>query len=82
MPLESLSTITPEDFTELRESFLAKSVKRGNVFLNSSPEELKRFADFLRENAPFDIVVDALNISHVTSQKASLQHRAKLVRFF
>ena len=50
--------------------------------MNTSPEELNRISGFLREHAPFDVVVDALNVSRVASQKASLQYRAKLVRYY
>ena len=55
--------ITPEQFAELRKDFLEKSLKREDIFLNTTPKELQRFHQFLNTQPPFDMVLDGLNIA-------------------
>ena len=61
--------LSSDQFEQLRESFLQKCVQREDVFLNTSPKELKIFQDFLSNQKPFDFVLDGLNISLRMSKK-------------
>ena len=81
--LKPLPKLSDEEFTELREAFMERSLKRkGNIFLNSTPEELDAYRNFLSLYAakPFDVVIDGLNISHVTRQTAARRQRDDVVR--
>jgi hypothetical protein len=81
--LKPLPKLSAGEFSELREAFMEKSVMRnGNIFLHSTPEELNAYRNFLAHYTvkPFDIVIDGLNISHVTKQNASRLQKDNVVR--
>jgi len=64
--LEPQPRITNEEFLELRREFMNKSLIRdGNVFLQSSPEELSAFRQFLEQHQSrtFTVAFDGLNIA-------------------
>jgi len=54
-------------------------LKKGNVFLNTSPEEVNVFHDFLSQHATFDVIIDGLNVAHQTRQKASVKEKDYVV---
>ena len=54
--------ITDSQFKSLRDSFLEKSLIGQDVFVNSSPEEVAAFQQFLEASGPFDVVIDGLNV--------------------
>lgn len=54
-------------------------LKKGNVFLNTSPEEVNAFHDFLSQHTTFDVIIDGLNVAHQTRQKASTSERDYIV---
>ncbi|XP_041351553.1 mitochondrial ribonuclease P catalytic subunit-like isoform X2 [Gigantopelta aegis] len=55
--------LTDADFQNLQQQFLTSTLIGENVYLKSNPEEVERFKDFIQEYAPFDVVVDALNVA-------------------
>ena len=55
--------LASSDFEALQREFLEKTLVGSNVYLKSNPQEVERFRDFVMENAPFDVVLDALNIA-------------------
>ena len=62
----------------MRLAFLRKSlIKHGNIFIQSSPEELSAFQQFLEHHRsrPFTVAFDGLNITG----KASTKLRSQLV---
>lgn len=66
-----LPRISNFDFDRLRTVFMTNAVlKKGNVFLNTSPEEVNAFHDFLSRHTTFDVIIDGLNVAHQTRQKA------------
>lgn len=86
--VDPLPRISDGDFGRLREAFMAKAVlKSGNVFLNSTPDEVREFHEFLsRHKSGFDIIIDGLNVAHCISQKATTRDRdavlAQVIRHF
>jgi len=80
--LERHPCITDEEFMELRQAFMNKSlIRNGNIFMNSSPGELSAFRQFLEQNQshPFTVVFDGLNISAYTGKLCSPKLRNQLV---
>ncbi|OQV23717.1 Mitochondrial ribonuclease P protein 3 [Hypsibius exemplaris] len=57
-------TITRDEFEKLRENFVKSVIEGTDVFLHTNPAELKRYRDFVEKNAPFDLVVDGLNVAY------------------
>lgn len=58
------------EFAKLSKTFLDDVLIRKDVFLKSSPEEVARFSSFVDKTAPYDCVIDGLNVafSHGTQQ--------------
>jgi len=80
--LQPLPTLSSEEFAELRDAFMEISIKRnGNVFLHTTPEELEAYQKFLFHYSakPFDVVIDGLNIAHVTKQDATKHEKDEVV---
>lgn len=57
---------------------MKKAVVGKDIFLKSSPDELKRFLKFVEQSAPYDFVLDGLNIFYIAS-KATNVERAQMV---
>ena len=67
---------------ELQQAFMNKSLIRdGNIFLQSSPEELLAFRQFLEQHQshPFTVAFDGLNIATATGKLNSSKLRNQLV---
>lgn len=64
-PLENLD-LSEKEFSEMRSSFLQTVLVGSDIFQNSTPEELKNFISFVEKNAPFDIVLDGLNVAYMS----------------
>lgn len=56
--------VTDSDFKMLQERFLSNVMIGKNIFNNSSPQELDDFRDFIEITAPYDVVVDGLNLAY------------------
>lgn len=56
--------MTDEEFTYLKHAFLERSVKKSDMFINTTPGEFRRYIDFIERNKPFHIVLDGLNTAY------------------
>lgn len=78
--------ISDRQFAELRDAFLDKVLIRNDVFQKSTPEEVTRFKKYVQQTAPYDCVIDGLNVAYSTGTKKPPQQLAKLlatvVRYF
>ncbi|XP_047740356.1 mitochondrial ribonuclease P catalytic subunit isoform X2 [Hyalella azteca] len=72
------SPISPDTFTSLRKAFLEKVLKRGDIYVNSSPEEWQHFDRLLTVHAPFTHILDGLNIAYRSSGPA--HQRSKMLQ--
>ncbi|XP_017064161.1 mitochondrial ribonuclease P catalytic subunit [Drosophila eugracilis] len=71
--------ISDEQFRRLSECFLERVLIRRDVFQRSTPEEVNRFKKYVEKTAPYDCVIDGLNVAYSTGTKKSPQQLAKLV---
>ncbi|KFM74714.1 Mitochondrial ribonuclease P protein 3, partial [Stegodyphus mimosarum] len=60
------SVLTDEEFTHLRNSFLEKSLKKRDLFINTSQKEFNTFMNFIDHHKPFHIVLDGLNAAYTS----------------
>ncbi|XP_045499800.1 mitochondrial ribonuclease P catalytic subunit [Colias croceus] len=60
--------LTDEEFLQLQNNVKDKLIVGSDLFLKSSPGELQRFSKFVEKTAPYDIVLDALNISFLANK--------------
>lgn len=76
--------ITEDEFKLLQNNVREKLIVGSDLFLKSSPQELERFQKFVKQTAPYDIVLDALNISYVGSKniKDRMQILKPVVNYF
>lgn len=61
--------VTDLEFKVLQERFLSDVMIGKNIFINSSPQELKDFKDFIEMTAPYDVVIDGLNLAYAYRSK-------------
>ncbi|XP_001354471.4 mitochondrial ribonuclease P catalytic subunit isoform X2 [Drosophila pseudoobscura] len=71
--------ISDEEFRQLSECFLEKVLIREDVFQKSTPEEVLRFKQYVEKTAPYDCVIDGLNVAYSTGAKKAPQQLAKLL---
>ncbi|EDV47360.1 mitochondrial ribonuclease P catalytic subunit [Drosophila erecta] len=71
--------ISDEEFRRLSECFLERVLIRRDVFQRSTPEEVARFKKFVDKTAPYDCVIDGLNVAYSTGTKKAPQQLANLV---
>lgn len=76
--LENVS-LSDEDFHRLQDVFLEKVLIRKDVFQKSTPEELKRFTEYIERTGPYDCVIDGLNVAYSMGSKKPPQALANLV---
>ena len=68
----ALKTIGKEETDILRQEVYKKVLDQNDIFLASSPQEVKSFFKFLQENAkdkPYDLIVDGMNMGYINSPR-------------
>ncbi|KOB65995.1 Uncharacterized protein OBRU01_21943, partial [Operophtera brumata] len=60
--------LSDEDFLKLQQNVKEKLIVGSDLFLKSSPEELQRFLSFIEKTAPYDVVIDALNVAYAVGK--------------
>jgi ribonuclease P protein 3 len=79
-PLNTIN-ITEEEFQTLQCAFMERVVVGKDVFRNTTPEEVKEFLHFVKMTAPYDMVIDGLNVAFAGGSKKtqSPQSQARTV---
>lgn len=75
----SSTKLNEVEFAKLSRSFLDDVLIRKDVFLKSSPEELLRFKKFVDKTAPYDCVIDGLNVAYSHGAQQGPKNFAKNV---
>ncbi|XP_050668582.1 mitochondrial ribonuclease P catalytic subunit isoform X2 [Leptidea sinapis] len=57
--------LSNEEFESLQHNVKEKLIVGSDLFLKSTPDELETFLKFVEKTAPYDVVLDALNIAYV-----------------
>ncbi|XP_076359684.1 mitochondrial ribonuclease P catalytic subunit isoform X2 [Tachypleus tridentatus] len=73
------------EFETLKEAFLNRVFMGKDIFLSTTTDEFKDYCNFINSNAPFDIVVDSLNVAYAQKRqnsKALAEQLLTVVRHF
>jgi mitochondrial ribonuclease P protein 3 len=62
--------LTENEFISLQSNVQEKLIVGSDLFLKTLPGELDRFLQYVKDTAPYDIVLDALNIAYVARNGA------------
>ncbi|KPI92626.1 Mitochondrial ribonuclease P protein 3 [Papilio xuthus] len=77
--------ISNEEFKLLQNDIKNKLIVGSDLFLKTSPKELSAFIKFVDATAPYDVVLDALNIAYAVRNGSHIQKMAllrKVVDYF
>ncbi|XP_036737266.1 mitochondrial ribonuclease P catalytic subunit isoform X1 [Manis pentadactyla] len=55
--------LSREEYEFLKEKIMRDVIEGGDQYKKTTPQELKRFQNFVRSCPPFDIVIDGLNVA-------------------
>ncbi|XP_053951219.1 mitochondrial ribonuclease P catalytic subunit [Anastrepha ludens] len=67
------------EYANLSNSFLNKVLIRSDIFQKSTPEEVERFKRYVTQTAPYDCVIDGLNVAYSMGAKKSPKFLAALL---
>lgn len=70
-----------EEFKRLKEAVMEIALIGNNTFLKSTPDEVSKFMRFIEKTAPYDVVLDGLNIAFRTHETATKKKKAETVSF-
>ncbi|XP_059169789.1 mitochondrial ribonuclease P catalytic subunit-like [Physella acuta] len=54
--------IQQKEFNSLQTAFLDQVIVGKNIFYKTSPEEVDKYKQFIKKLAPFDVVIDGMNV--------------------
>ena len=84
MSLPSIE-LEQDEFQQLQQDFIERVMVGADVYYKTNPEEIAKFKRFVAKNAPFDIVLDALNIVNIVNRSGknrSNHMKSKMVGIF
>ncbi|KAI8505437.1 hypothetical protein Bbelb_166260 [Branchiostoma belcheri] len=70
--------LTDEEFHLLHDSVLRRIIHGKDIFRSSTPKELQRFLEFIRDRHDYDVVVDGLNVAYTYGTKHKKYSRTLL----
>jgi ribonuclease P protein 3 len=70
--------ISDDEFADLKKSLMERVLLGTDVYLGSKPDEIRRFQKFLKDTAPYDVVIDGLNVAYHRSAKNPFPTSMKL----
>ncbi|GFQ74038.1 mitochondrial ribonuclease P protein 3 [Trichonephila clavata] len=60
---------TINDFMQLKDIFLERSLKKSDLFINTTDKEFHQYLNFVNSRKPFEFVLDGLNAAHTVQTK-------------
>uniref|UniRef100_A0A8C5LBP3 PRORP domain-containing protein n=1 Tax=Jaculus jaculus TaxID=51337 RepID=A0A8C5LBP3_JACJA len=54
--------LSPEEYDSLKRRIMSDVIDGGDQYKKTTPQELKKFENFVKSCPPFDIVIDGLNV--------------------
>ncbi|XP_066281687.1 mitochondrial ribonuclease P catalytic subunit-like [Branchiostoma lanceolatum] len=70
--------LTDEEFQLLHDSVLRRVIHGKDIFRSTTPKELKKFLDFIKDHHDYDVVVDGLNVAYTYGTKQKKYSRTLL----
>ncbi|XP_078590803.1 mitochondrial ribonuclease P catalytic subunit-like [Branchiostoma floridae x Branchiostoma japonicum] len=70
--------LTDEEFHLLHDSVLRRVIHGKDIFRSTTPEELKKFLDFIKDRNDYDVIVDGLNVAYAFGSKQKKYSRTLL----
>lgn len=75
-----IEALPAEEFEQLKKAIMEIALIGKNTFLNTTPDEVKKFVKFIETTAPYDIVLDGLNVAFRAPQNSTTWEKAETVR--
>lgn len=73
--------INDEEFAQLREVFMKNVITGSNPYSKTSLKELENYKNFISRTAPYDVVIDGLNVAfYEATKKTTVAEKAGLLR--
>ncbi len=71
--------LNEEEFKYLQKLFLDRTLVGDDIFQNTTPGELNRFRSLVKARAPFDVVIDGLNVGYMAGNSSGAEVSTSLV---
>lgn len=76
-----MEVLPEKDFEQLKEAIMQIALIGDNAFLKTTPDEVKKFTKFIEKTAPYDIVLDGLNVAFRTYAHPTNREKADTVSY-
>ncbi|GFV43654.1 mitochondrial ribonuclease P catalytic subunit [Trichonephila clavipes] len=67
---------TIDDFMLLKDIFLERSLKKSDIFINTTDQEFHQYLNFVNSRKPFEFVLDGLNAAHTVQTQRNPKNLA------
>lgn len=71
--------LSDEDYENLKNIVINRILIGQDIFKNTMPYELEKFFNLMELYAPFDIIIDGLNVAYMTDSTGSTINYVKAV---